>query len=260
MLKQIWFHIHGKTPEKTVIIMTKVLSKIKFIKVNLINNKCIIQTESVPDSFNSWLIDKIISSKKFMGKFHSSIASEKLSRKISFTQIKIQTCMSRFGFWDSVDYPEDELFGSFLIKKTQYLLAKFPLWKSVKLASEESGFIIKKPEKTYAYDVKTDYINNLIKYHKTPEDEAEAIINREFPHLADVGKPENTQVSKEVMELINRKTIELIETLKFYSPKSRKKYLEETNNFDKFLIFAALFHKKGRDWVVENIGEVESWT
>lgn len=260
MLKQVWFHIHGKTPEKMVNIMTKVLSNFKFINVNLIDNKCIIETESVPDSLNSWLIDKLLSSKKFMGQYHSSIISKKKSIKIGYLQMKIQTCISRFGFWDSVDYPEDKVFGNFLIIKTQHMLDNLPLWQAVKLASATSGHVVKEPEKIYAYSVKTDYIDNLIRYHDTPTNEAEAIINKEFPYLADIKEPQNVQISKESIEAINRKTIELIEILKFYSPKSRKNYLEQSNNFDKFLIFASLFNEKGRDWVVDNIGEVESWT
>ena len=206
MLKQVWFHIHGKSPEKTVNIMTKVLKKLKYIKVNLIDNKCIIQTEYVPDSFNSWLIDKIINSKKFMGKFHNLKLTPELANKISKAQIKIQTCISRFGFWDSVDYPEDQVFGDFLIRKTQCLLNNIPLWKAVKIASKQSKHEISKPEGEFAYSLKMDYIENLVKYHKLTKSEAENIINREFPYLTNVEKPEKTKVTKEVMETINRKT------------------------------------------------------
>ena len=36
MLKQVWFHIHGKSPELTTKIMTIILKKFKFIKVFLV--------------------------------------------------------------------------------------------------------------------------------------------------------------------------------------------------------------------------------
>jgi hypothetical protein len=62
------------------------------------------------------------------------------------------------------------------------------------------------------------------------------------------------------IENINEKTRQLIETLKFYSPKNRRKYLDNSDNFDKFILFTALFQQKGKQWIIENIGEIESWT
>jgi hypothetical protein len=262
MLKEVWFHIHGKSPEQTVKIMTKVLKKFKFIQVKIGIDKCIIQTNEVPDSFNCWLINILLSSKLFLGKFHEKhpLFTKKMSRRINNIQSKIQTCISRFGFWDSIDYPEDKVFGDFLIRKTQYLLNKKPLWKAVKMASQESKYQIIKPDDVFAHTTKMELIQNLTLHHNTTTKEATEIINKEFPELANAQKPEKTKISQKEIENINEKTRQLIETLKFYSPKNRRKYLDNSDNFDKFILFTALFQQKGKQWIIENIGEIESWT
>jgi DNA-directed RNA polymerase beta subunit len=262
MLKQVWFHIHGKSPEQTTKIMTIVLKKFKFIKVKYSIDKCIIESNDVPDSLNCWIIDILLKSKVFLGKFHEKhpLFTSKMAKKIDRVQLRIQTCISRFGFWDSIDYPEDKEFGDFLIRKTQYLLKKTPLWKAIKMASQESTYEIIKQDDVFAHNNKMELINNLTQHHNTTIKQATEIINREFPQLADVQKPERTKISQKEIETINEKTRQLIETLKFYSPKNRRKYLDDKDNFDKFVIFAALFQRKGKQWIIENIGEVENWT
>jgi len=257
MLKKVWFYIHGRTPEFTVKVMTKVLAKHKFIQVNLEENKCIISSNEVPD-LNDWIINNLIESKRFLGKFHKDHPLHN-QRKYNATLQRIQATLCRFGFWDCASYPEDAVFNDFLIKKTNYLIKKFPLWKAVKLAAQESGHELP-DDPTTRYMKKIDYVNDLTRYHKVSAEQALLIIEKEFPEIAKAEKPKETAMTRAQMEKIRKKTEELIQTLRFYSPRGRKEYLDRGENFDKFIIFTSLFAKKGREWVIENIGEVESWT
>ena len=81
-----------------------------------------------------------------------------------------------------------------------------------------------------------ELIQNLTLHHNTTRKEATEIINKEFPELANAQKPEKTKISQKEIENINEKTRQLIETLKFYSPKNRRKYLDNSDNFDKFIL------------------------
>jgi len=257
MLKKVWFHIHGRTPEFTVKVMTKILAKHKFIQVNLEENKCIISSNEVPD-LNDWVIQNLIKSKRFLGKFHRDHPLHN-QRKYEAVLQRIQATLCRFGFWECTNYPEDAVFNDFLIRKTDYLIKRFPLWQSIKLAAQESGHELPDDPDT-RYIKKEDYINDLTRYHKMTVEQATRIIEIEFPEIAKAQKPKETDLTREQMEKIKNKIEQLIQTLRFYSPKGRKEYLDRGENFDKFIIFSALFAKQGRDWIIENIGEVESWT
>ena len=128
------------------------------------------------------------------------------------------------------------------------------------MASQESKYQIIKPDDVFAHTTKMELIQNLTLHHNTTRKEATEIIDKEFPELANAQKPEKTKISQKEIENINEKTRQLIETLKFYSPKNRRKYLDNSDNFDKFILFTALFQQKGKQWIIENIGEIESWT
>lgn len=266
MEKQVWFHLHSHSPEITVKIMTKILEKYKFLKVFLHDNRCIISSVDVPDSLNSWIIEKILNSKRFMGRYHPAhnlYTHPTTQKRIRIAQGRMQACMSRFGFWDSIDYPEEKVFGEFLVRKTQYLLMKKPLWQAIKLSLQETSHILATLEGKWAISFKIDLYKDMVKYHEHSKEEALTIIHREFPYLENfpIRMPvEDNEISKEVIQTIQKKTHDLIQTLKFYSPKQRKSYLEKSENFDKYLIFVALFHRNGKEWIVENIGEIESWT
>ena len=260
MQKQARIMIHGKTSQKTAQILSKVLRKYKFVKVDCIEGMCIVSSDQIPDSLNTWLIDILLNSKMFLGKYHHKhpLYNRKRSHRL---QEKFVTAISRFGFWESTDYPEDNVFFEYLVSKTRCLLNGMPLWKAVKIARDESGCQITLPDSPYAYDFKLSLIQNLVDYFAKSQEEALEIINLEFPEYKNAARLEMDNSNKmEIQKIMYNKIQELIGILKFYTPKERRKYIEQGDRMDKFLVFIFIMQSKGRQWVVDNIGEVEGWT
>jgi hypothetical protein len=253
VLKKVWFHLHPQNPQTTVKILKKFFKKITYINVNLEDKKCIISSTEVPD-LNSWVIEKLLSSKVFMGRYHLDHPTPKVSKIAE----RVLTPATRFGYMNSVNYPEDKDMGQFFVTRTDALLNKMPMWLANKLAAITSGW---GPEPTGKFKTLTrnEYVEDLVKHHKKTKEEAQAIIDKEFPQFL-VDTEEVTPTPEEIHKAINDKAHELIKTLKFYSPKERKQYLDRIENFDKYINFGTLCQVKGREWILDNVGEVQDWT
>jgi hypothetical protein len=258
MLEKVWLHLttarNGTLPaNKTANILKKIFRKISYIHISIEGNKCIISSTEVPD-LNSWVIDKLLNSKKFMGVYHPDHPNFKVSK----TAERILTPATRFGYFNCVNLNDKDM-GQFFIERTNHLLNKMPLYLANKLAEQTARVKIMPEENKYKDLTRTEYIEDLVHNHNTSRKDAETLIDYEFPELL-VKNKETPLTPNQIQKIINDKAEELIKTLRFYSPKERKKYLDKIENFDKYIIFGTLFKTKGRDWIVNTIGEVQDWT
>ena len=263
-MKKAIFHIHGKSAKTTTRIMTRVLQKYKFIKVNLEENKCVISSDQVPDSLNSWIIQRLLKSKIFLGKYHSSHPLFNDDVKTQ-KQDKYKAAISRFGYWECSDIEEMTMF-LYHKRRVELMLTNMPDWQATKQAKLETNYN-HEPHDSFKGVTRSNFIEDLVKYHNHTEEEATRVVDREYPHynipipkFDDIEKSKTPEERQERNRLWSEKLQKTIDILKFYTPKERAKYIKDDSRFLEFLMLIALLRDKGRDWFVENVGEIHGIT
>jgi len=261
-MKKVRFHIFNKSAETTANIMRKVLKKYKYVKVLHIDDKCLIVSDQINGSMNTWLVERLVCMKRFLGKYHRNHPAydEAKCEKISE---KYQTCISRFGFWTSADDPEEMEAYDYDVCKTSLRLKGVPFYKATVLARKITGF-----EDLIADNIKPcirgRYIHELVNYYGLSEQEATRKVDRYYKSY-DIPLPPKEKIDPEKVkanaEKANKKLMDMIATLKFLGcPKSRAKWLRRNDDFIGLLFLTHLLGKHGREWFVENVGEIEGIT
>jgi hypothetical protein len=261
-MKKVIFHIFGKSPELTTHIMSKIWSKYKYIRVYCEDSKCIIASNQISGSLNSWLIERLVSSKRFLGKFHMNHPAYNAERVEKISD-KYQTCISRFGFWTSGDYPEESHQLNYDIYKTALRLKGVPSYKAVILAQNATSYNPPIPDNLKPL-VRRLYIHELVKYYGHNQAIATRKVDRYFKSF-DIPEPPKEPIDKELVRQntikANQKLMDMIATLKFLGcPKARAKWLKRNDDFIGSLFLTFMLQKHGRDWFLENVGEVEGIT
>ena len=256
-MNKAFFYIHGKDAEKTAYLMRKVLQKKTFIKVSVENGECIISSREISGSISTWLCDYLINSKKFMGKFHEKhIAHNKYQKNHYLGRYK--QVPSRFGFFECNDIDEYD-FHQYCKIRTQQLLMGVPEYLAEKRAFDESGYVDQVVD-TFKVIRRKSFIKDLVVHHNKNVKEATKLVDVYFSHYNIVPKEPTEEEIRARHERIQNKSQELIEILKFYSPKQRRRYLEDPNNFTQFFLAMNLILTKGHAWFIENCGEIEGIT
>ena len=261
-MKKVRFHIFNKSAEQTANIMRKVLKKYKYIKVLHENDKCLIETDQIDGSFNTWLVERLVCMKRFLGKWHRSHAAYNQDRCDEIAE-KYQTCISRFGFWTSADDPEEMEIYEYDVYKTSLRLKGVPSYKAAALARRVTGFEDKIPDINKPW-LRNRYIQELVDYYGLDREQATKKVDRYYKSY-DIPLPPKEEIDPEVVkvnhEKANKRFNDMIETMRILStPKERAKWLNRNEDFLGKLMLNFLLVKHGREWFVENIGEVEGIT
>ena len=261
-MKKVRFHIFNKSAEQTANIMRKVLKKYKYIKVLHIDNKCLIESDQIDGSLNTWLVERLVCMKRFLGKWHRdhSLFNQDLSDKISE---KYKTCISRFGFWTSADDPEEMEIYEYDVYKTSLRLKGVPSYKAAALARRVTGFEDKIPDINKPW-LRNRYIQELVDYYGLDREQATKKVDRYYKSY-DIPLPPKEEIDPEVVkvnhEKANKRFNDMIETLRFLSTaKERARWLKRNDDFIGGFLLASLLAKNGREWFVENVGEIEGIT
>lgn len=271
-VKKGWLFIHRLDAERICSIAKKIFERYAYIKPIVEDGKCIIVCHDMPNSPTSWLIDRLLDSKRFMGKYHiSNEERENLSSEDRF-------CMAicRFGYWDVFDYGRDKDDNGNPVdqpveKYTLYMLERFrllrkgrPLYKAMKMASKKTGYSLDNFTDSQMINQKDFCVSNLVDYFGKSKEEATELVLNEFPAWAKAQPPILVPKTPEEQNRMNQnlmmKIEQLVKKLAFYSPKMRAKYLNDNDRFCDFLIFTTLVRSKGIEWIRENIGEIPGFT
>jgi hypothetical protein len=256
-MKKVWFWISGMSAEKTAKIAFWLFKKYKFIKINIEEEKCMLFCHDMGTYPNSWIAEKLLENKKFLGRFDTNhnLYNSKLLEK---TCNRYFLAVCRFGYFDLFNYPEDKEIASFTLRRFYNQKSGMPFY----LADLDAfNFINKEPDfndniKCYR---RTEYIHDLVRFFGKTKSEATKIIDDKFPTWKNIKiiKPKINSISiKKKNKLEIKKTNDLVHKLQFMSPKMRKCYLQKSENIIDFLRFRTICEIKGNNWVLENIGKV----
>ena len=256
-MNKAYFHIHGKDAEKTAYLMRKILRKKTFIQVSVENGECIISSREISGSISNWLCDYLLSSKRFMGKFHEEhIAHNKYQKNYYFE--RYNQVPSRFGFFECNDI-EDYDFYQYCKIRTGQLLMGVPEYLAEKTAFDESGYVDQVVD-TFKVIRRKSFIRDLVIYHNKSITEATKLVDVYWSHYNIITKEPTEEEILKMREKVKDESQKLIEILKFYSPKQRRRYLDEPENFTQFFLVMNMILKKGHEWFIENCGEIEGIT
>jgi hypothetical protein len=205
---------------------------------------------------SSWVIEKLVENKKFLGHFHSGSKRYNAERHEYLTE-KHHAAVCRFGFFDLYDVPDDLQFANFILGKLQNTLSGQPAYLAEENASISSGHKL-----NFSNEIKVErrkmYIYNLVKFHNYSKELATLVIDRRFPEWKDIKIEKKKIILRDERKRARdeyRKALELAKKLAFMSPKKRKIYLE-SDNFFEYILFMMLCKVKGKEWILENIGPV----
>lgn len=262
MQKKVVFHIHGKTAERTAYIMAKVLKRHKYINVAVEDGECVLTTSHVDGSFNSWLIEYLTESKRFLGRFHRDhplYNNEKIEASIE----RHEGVACRFGWWESGDMPEEKSMFDYHRQRVAFSLSGFPKYLCVLRAMKVTGYNAEPHDDNKGWQRK-NYIYDLVKNYGFDEAEATKRVDKYFAHYNIEPAPKKP-ISREEKKRNARKTQErcekMIGVLRMYSsPKQRAEYINRSGNIVDWLYLRFLLQKYGREWFVENVGEITGLT
>ena len=232
--QKLWFWISKKTPEQIVKISKFVFRGKPFIKPVVEDDKCILYCYDIPGDASEYVINELVGSKKFIGKFdsdHPLYDEEKVIRMSRY-----QEAICRFGFWMIFSYPENVSYGNWSIARMNNLKARMPLHIAEREAAKSSGYTSYIPTQPYGKNIRRNsYIENLIDEHGFSEKEATNTIDAEYPQLKDIAAivPPSEEVKEQGLKKFNQKINDLISTLKFMSPRERQNYLNDPQNVEK---------------------------
>lgn len=256
---KVFFWINRLSAEQTAKILRRILRKKSYIKVVVQDNKCILNCYDVGNDPVGYIVEYLVDKKIFMGKYHCSF-----QRPFSFEakQDRYQIPVCRFGWFDACLLEDMQEFN-FWKKRFENLRSGMAMHEADLDAHAETGFEFNSNDenKRYRYD---SYIRDLVKYKKHSEEEAKSVIDSIFPGWKDipvkVHKPfvmtpeKKKEYAKKEMEMMDK----LVGMLRFMSPKMRRRYLDK-NLLDELRIRSlSRFH--GKEWIVENIGEIPGYT
>ena len=214
-------------------------------------------------SFNTWLIELLLESKRFLGKFHKDHPLYSLTARTRKMQETKEIVVSRFGWWDSCDYPEDLAHFNFHCERMFNVLQGMPKYLADYRAKKTLNYEHEPHDDSKGWRRK-NYIHDLVNHFGVSEAEATRKVDKYFAHYNIEPTPEKP-IDPAQKEANNKKMAEhynkLIEILRFYtSPKARANYLKRSCTFLDHLYLTFLVKKYGRTWFVENIGEIEGVT
>lgn len=271
-VKKAWLFIHRLDAEKICSIAKRIFAKYAYIKPKVEDGKCIILCHDMPDSPTSWLIDKLLDSKRFMGKYH--ISNKDREKLLSEDRFWMSIC--RFGYWDVFDYGRDkdedgnpvdqpiEKYTLYMLERFRLLRKGHPLHKAMKMASEKTGHSLDNFTDSQMINQKHFCVGNLVDYFGKSDEEATEIVLQEFPAWAKAQPPVSVPKTPEEQHRLNQNLLmkieQLVKKLAFYSPKMRAKYLNDNDHFTDFILFTTLVMPKGIEWVRQNIGEITGFT
>ena len=260
-MKKVWFCIYNFPAAKTLKLANKLFGKYKFIKPTIEDDKCILVCHDMGKEPTSWILDRLIANKKFMGKFDTSSPMYSHARmRSTVNRYYIAAC--RFGYFDAYDWPDTDNFAKFLSLKLQKQLSGIPFYAAEREAALEANHDFNLDEQGKKYR-RLSYIKDLVRYFNHTREEATLIIDREFPEWKSI------KIEKKVLSVEEKKQrvvdeakrmSELVSKLSFMSPKQRKKYLDSMDNLLDYLRFMQICNSKGISWVLENIGPVPGIT
>ena len=256
-VKKVWFYIHRFDAAKTAHVARIILRKYPFIKPTVEGDKCILLCSDMGKDPSSWVIEKLVENKRFLGHFHSESKRYNAERHEYLTEMH-HAAVCRFGFFDLYDVPDDLEFANFIVGKLQNTLSGQPAYLAEENASISSGHKL-----NFSNEIKVErrkmYIYNLVRFHNYSKELATLTIDRKFPEWKDI-KIEKKKISPREERKRARdeykKALELAKKLAFMSAKDRKNHLSQNNNLFEFLLFVKLCKVKGREWILENVGPV----
>jgi len=263
MQKKVIFYIHGKTAEKTAYLMSKVLKKYKFIKVAVENGECVFTTDQVDGSFNSWLIEMLLESKTFLGKYHENHPLHYLTKRIQKLQERYESVVCRFGWWDSMEYPNDLEVFEYHRQRMIFMLKGMPKYLANYHAANIVGNVHEPHDDCKGF-TRESYISDLVENYGDSEEQATKKVDKYFAHYniaPSLPKPIDPVVEEENKIKMMEHFRKLVDVLSYYtSAKARKDYLNRSGTIVDFLYLGSLIQRHGRTWFIENIGEIEGLT
>ena len=246
---KVWFFIHGKSAEKTAQLVSVVLKKYPFIKVVVEDSKCILVCHDMGKEPSTWIVQKLLESKKWLGKFHPKHPCHNVER-VNYLIQKYNSGICRFGFFDCYEYPSDLKLANYFVDLHNNIRKKLPLYLAEKNALISSGHIFEYSNNT-KITKREHYIDNLIKFSGMSRKDAINLIDQEFPDWKNL----QPDPPPKMIKLPSKKmALELAKKLAFLSPKRRAKQLKE--NIMDILLFRLLLENKGAAWILENIGPI----
>lgn len=251
-MKKVFFWMSRLKVEKVAKIMQRVLQNCPFIKVVVEDGACVFHCVDMGSDPASWIIERLVNSKLFMGHFHSDKVSMDLLNRTS-NRYYMATC--RFGYFDLCNY-EDMSFCKYLIKKFELQKGGLPYYAAEMLASECEGYPLNFKDEVKVYR-RNDYIRDLVDFHGKTKEEATALIDCEFPGWKDIVLEEKKFIDVDHSNELEAKIVDdLIGRLSFMGPKSRSRYLNSSDNILDFVRVMTLYHTFGSEWLLENVGRI----
>ena len=253
--KKVWFYIHDFPVEKTLKVADRFFKKYGFIKPTIENDKCILLCRDMGEHPSSWIIDKLIDSVKFLGKFCPKHLLYKKKRNAR-TVDRYYVAACRFGYFDVYDWPDDEKNANFILSKLKKQLAGIPFWLAERQASLETGRQLTDDESLKKIR-RDEYISDLVKFFNYSKKDAVKLIDAEFPEWKNC-KVKTLSPSEKAQRIKQEqvKIKDLVGKLAFMSPKQRKVYLNQNDNFADFMRFMYIVKSRGFSWVKDNIGTI----
>lgn len=256
-MKKVIFTIIGKSAEQTAYLMRKVLKKYKYINVIVEDKNCFIVSDQVSGTLNTWLVNHLLESKRFMGRFHRDHPLFDIERMEELTD-RYYSVLCRFGFWDSEDYPNELAFFNFRVNRTKLKLQGLPLYKACYLAEKRSGYVPQLGDAAKPM-TRSHFIRELMDRYNNDEAIATKKVDRYFSNYNI--KVEPAQSTPECKRKMAERFNNMVSTLKFLgSAKSRANWIKRNANIVDEIMLYSFIEKQGRDWFIDNIGEIEGIT
>jgi hypothetical protein len=259
-MAKVLFWIHRLSGEQTARIMRTFLKKKPYIKVVVQENNCYLLCHDTGSDPATYIFEYLLDNKRFMGKYHHSVQQ---CPKFEARKDRLQIPVCRFGYFDICSSDDIKEFN-FWRYRFNNLKAGMLLHEAETDAHNRSGFISEMTDenKRFRYD---SYVRDLRKYRKLTKVQAQEIIDPLFPgwkdlpkrshkELKPMTKEQKAKASEKEIQIIN----DLIGKLQFMSAKSRKRYLRE--NFLDELRVRFMIGRRGKEWVIDNIGEIPGLT
>lgn len=254
--KKVWFYIHNFPLAKTLRVAKHFLKKYKFIKCVIEDDKCILICHDMGKYPSSWIINKCISMKSFIGKYHRKHPLYN-SKRNAKTVDRYQAAACRFGYFDIYDWPNDKQHANFILTKLKKQLEGKPFYQAEHEAAAECNHKLNQ-ESSHKYIKRYEYIKDLVNFFGHTEESATQLIDKELPSYKDAQpKPPMTKAQRDKKISSEKVKIdELIGKLLLMSPKHRKKYLNDDENMGDFIRFIFIVKTRGVEWVKNNIGSI----
>jgi hypothetical protein len=251
-MKKVFFWMSRLKVEKVAKIMQRVFRNCPFIKVVVEDGACIFHCMDMGADPASWIIEYLVNSKLFMGRFHSDkINMDLLDR----TSNRYYMAVCRFGYFDLCNH-DNMSFCKYLIKRFELQKSGLPYYCAEKLASECEGYSLNFNDQIKIYR-RHDYIRDLVDFHGMTKEDATALIDHKFPGWKDIVLEEREPIDVDHSNELEDKLVDdLIGRLKFMNAKSRSRYLKSNENILDFIRVMTLYQKFGSEWILENVGRI----